>query len=140
MKERLEHSARVIDVKPGLLTVEVDAAGDECACCGLARVCNGSNGQRLTVRCDDGSAGRFSKGQLVRISTSGRSRLRAVVLLLVIPLVAMFGSALAVTACGGGDAAVALVSLAAVSLCFALLWVFRARIDGSVKWRVDTME
>lgn len=136
MDESITHGATVVSADDRHLTVEVFPDGHNCKGCSIASLCNVRTGSRLTLRVANASR-RFRRGQKVTLRASGRSRLKAIVLLLAVPTLLIIISAAIMAALGSSEESMAAASLVSGTLYFTLLYATRRHAATSVNWTVE---
>ena len=137
---RIEHEGRVVAVTGDTVRVEVEA-GEACGTCAARRQCvmgQVSNSRTITVA--TGDAATFRTGERVMVASQGKVGAMAVVLGYVVPLVVMLATLVAAICAGVGERIAAIVSIAAIALYYAALYLLRRTISKKVNFTISRTE
>lgn len=100
----MEHFGKVTAYSDGAYIVEVSLRSDECGGCSAALFCGSSNGSTIPLRASaDGNHDASLIGRRVKIQTAEQDRLKAISLLLLLPLAVFLLVAVGLGSVGVGD-------------------------------------
>lgn len=135
MTRAIEHIATVERVGNGVVVVELTAQS-ACATCHARAACGmgESTRKRIEVATPDASA--YLPGERVVVSVERNMGMTAVLWAYVVPIVVLLGVLASVSLAGGGDGAAALASLVAVGLYYAVLYLFRRRLEKKIHFKI----
>lgn len=133
MEETIVHQAVVEKISPQGVTLRISDSGD-CGSCRLAALCAGGESRRI-VAAPVGESG-LSVGRTVRAVASSPVRVRALLLLVMAPLLSLCGGAAAAVFMNAPEPLVALGALGAAVLCFMMLYIFRGALTSGVVWKI----
>ncbi len=137
MDESISHSGTVVLSDGRQLIVDITPDAHDCGGCAVASLCNARSGNRLTLNVPDASA-RFCPGQKVTLRASGRSRMKAIALLLALPTALVIAVAAIAAAAGLGETVMAVGSLAVAAVYFVLLYISNRHSSlSSINWTVE---
>lgn len=133
MEESVDHKAVVLAVSLRTATLRILDRGD-CGGCRLAMVCGGDSEPVVEVALPPHPI--VAVGDSVVVTASSRTRLRAIWLFAVAPLLSLLAGVVLVWLAGGDEALMALAALAAVVVCFVVLYLLRGRLSGDLIWKI----
>lgn len=124
----LEHFGKVTGYSDGAYLVEVRLRTDECGGCSAAAFCGSSGRETLTLKafCDKGLATSLI-GRRVRVRATESDRVKAVILLLLLPLAILLTVAIVLNSMGAGDIVSGLSAIIASALVYLIIFIFQRK-------------
>ena len=118
-------------------TVDVEIVSESaCASCKARSACGMSESENKLVTVVTELAGAYTVGEEVMVSVRRSLGLKAVVYAYVLPFVVLLGVLLAAVECGAGETAAGLAALGAAGLYYAVLWLFRSRLERVITFNL----
>lgn len=134
MAQRITHKAIVTAIGHGAISVSF-SPGSQCGGCGIALLCSAKSGSvAMEVPVADPEG--FQIGDEVEVSASSRSQWRALLIGLAIPCAVLLCSVMLLLALGVGSTMAAVAGVASIAVYYLILYIFRKKLTGSVRWTV----
>jgi positive regulator of sigma E activity len=135
MSKPISYRGIVTNVYPGILQVEIrdETACDACSAQGSC-VMSGAREKRIEVPF---ASGDYCAGDAVTVVGKSSAGLRATFFAFLLPLILLFVILIIATALGLGDHTAALLSLAALAIYYAGLFLFRKRLKQTFTFTIQ---
>ena len=134
-EERIEHSGRVVRVAGDKVTVAIES-NSACAGCSARKACGVSESAEKIVEVRTAAAAEYAEGEEVVVSVRRAAGLRAVALAYAVPLAVLMAVLAGAKAAGADDGAAAGAAIGGVAVWYAVLWLFRRRMEGTVSFGI----
>ncbi len=132
------YSGRVKTVANSRLTIELTHSQSACGGCAVASLCHGTD--RCEMLVDAGGCGEvFEVGDEVLLTPDVRSKYRAILYCILLPLALMFLVAVSFYLCHMPQWILALGAVVVPVIYYGLLYLVRHRVESSVKWIVTRL-
>ena len=136
-KGTVSHTGRVLSVFRDTVTVTVEST-EACGSCSSRSACSlgvQSNTRNILVQSPDAQS--FSIGETVVVTTRTHMGLTAVVLSYVAPMVVLVAAIAVAVGVGVNEGVSALISLAAVGLYYAVLWLLKDKLAKKISFTIQ---
>ena len=138
MASPIRHTGTVQRVARGVVYVLIEQQS-ACAACHARRICGVDSGEKI-IEVRTAAADRFAVGDSVEVALVRRSMgVASLVLGYVVPLVVLL-VALLVSKIAGAAGVAACITLAAVAVYYACLYLLRARMDRKIQFTIIKQE
>lgn len=132
MPQGVEHKAVITAVNDGSVTVEVSPGG-RCGGCGIAFVC-AAKGDRIVMDVPVSGCCGYERGQSVTVIASRRSEWVALWFGIALPCVLLLCSVMGLLWAGVASSLAAFSGIVVIAVYYLILYIFRKKVAGSVKW------
>lgn len=134
VREKIEHKGVVTAIGNGTATVRLLGTGDgECQGCAIAGFCR----KPVEVEAKVADASQLRAGSQVTVTAEASTRRRAMALLAGAPLLLLVGSLGLASWLGADDLAAGTISLAAMAVWYAVLYIFRNNLNNTIHFKVS---
>ena len=138
MAKEVQHSGTVERTEPGKVIVRITSRS-ACGSCAAKQACGLAEAQEKVVEVYTARWADFKAGDEVLVGVQQRVGMKAVALAYVGALVVLVGAlVVAIEVLKLGDGVAIGVSVAALALYYALLWLFRNKIEQSIQFTITT--
>ena len=139
MQQMVRHEGRIVAMQKDRAEVIVDRLS-ACAACKAAASCKSAECKpmRVTAQCPKG--GQLAVGQRVTVAMAARSALLSVVLGYGLPLLVFMLACVATYIANCTDGVIALAGMVAVLAYYAVLYLFRHRLDNTFQCSIIEVE
>ena len=139
MASPIRHTGTVQRVARGVVYVLLEQQS-ACAACHARRICGVDSGEKI-IEVRTAAADRFAAGDSVEVALVRRSMgVASLVLGYVVPLVVLLVALLVSKIAGAADGVAACITLAAVAVYYACLYLLRARMDRKIQFTIIKQE
>ena len=138
MAKEVQHSGTVERTEQGKVIVRITSRS-ACGSCAAKQACGLAEAQEKVVEVYTARWTDFKAGDEVLVGVQQRVGMKAVALAYVGALVVLVGAlVVAIEVLKLGDGVAIAVSVAALALYYALLWLFRNKIEQSIQFTITT--
>ena len=127
-KELITHKGRIIDITPEITTIEI-VSESACSSCHAKALCGLGEAKSKTVEVRTSAWNPHQIGDEVEVVLKKAMGYRAVFIAYGMPLVVLVVALLLLSAIGVGELWSGLGAIAAVAVCYLLIYIFRDRIS-----------
>lgn len=139
MASPIRHTGTVQRVANGIVYVLIEQQS-ACAACHARRICGVDSGEKI-IEVKTSEADRFAVRDKVEVALLRRSMGAAsLVLGYVVPLVVLLAALFVSKIAGADDGVAACITLAAVVVYYACLYLLRARMDSKIQFTIIKQE
>lgn len=134
--ETISHKGKIVDITPGVTTVEI-VSESACAACHAAGLCGMSESVKKAVQVPTRGWDSYQVGQEVKVLLKSSMGHKAVWVAYVGPLIVLMAVLLGLIALGAGELAAGLAGIGAVCLYYLIIWLLRDRLKSEYVFTIE---
>lgn len=136
MNNRVTHAGVVESIEGSTVRVRI-VQTSACAACKVAGYCNAAESKEKIVDVFNADTSRWKVGDVVNVAASQQMAARALLLAFGLPLLIMLVVLLMVLGLTGREGLAALCGVAALLPYYAVLWLFRGRLQKRLAFWIE---
>ena len=135
---QIEHKGTVALVGRNFVRVDIEVM-EACGSCASRKACSMGSSEKREIVVYTSEASNYSVGEAVKVGAKQSLGVVAVLLCYVVPLVVLVGALAIAVSSGCSDGIAALISMGAIALYYAVLYLYRNSISKKVIFTIDKL-